>query len=190
MMEKKLIPNSTQVPNIVLDLLIPRLPEAEARCLLYICRRTYGFHKDEDRISLTQFTEGIKNKYEETLDHGAGLSRPSVVEALKNLAKVDLVLVKKDTRGNFYRINLDLFGDKGWKERVEQVVSEINQLRKLTNIGKASKPKQVKLPNLQNKGNKGNKVIINKKNKNVATRETINRVRRNLEEQGIIRKKK
>ena len=52
----KLIPNSTQIPNVILDKIIPGIPNAEAKCLLYICRRTYGFHKEKDRISLTQFT--------------------------------------------------------------------------------------------------------------------------------------
>lgn len=159
-MEKKLIPNSTQIPNIILDFLLPQLSEAEGRCLLYIARRTYGFHKEEDRISFSQFIKGIKNKDDEILDYGAGLSRPSVNEALSNLRKSNLILVEKSTKGNYYSINLELFGDKEWRSQVKQVVRKINQLRKLTKIGKASRPKQVKLPNLQKKGNKGNKVFM------------------------------
>lgn len=161
-MEKKLIPNSTQIPNIILDFLLPQLPEAEGKCLLYIARRTYGFHKDEDRISLTQFENGIQGRNEEKLDYGTGLARPTIVEALKNLIKVNLVLVEKTKRENIYKINLNKFVGKLWKSEVEGVVSEINQLRKLTNISKKSKPKQVRFANLQKKGNKGNKVIIDK----------------------------
>ena len=56
------LPNSTQTPNIVYDFLISRLPGAEARCILYICRRTYGFHKKIDRISFSQFLNGIKSR--------------------------------------------------------------------------------------------------------------------------------
>jgi hypothetical protein len=172
-MEKKLIPNSTQIPNIILDFLLPRLPEAEGKCLLYIARRTYGFHKDEDRISLTQFENGIQDRNEEKLDYGTGLARPTIVEGLKNLNKVKLVFVKKNKRENVYKINLNKFGGKLWKGEVEMVVSEINQLRKLTNIGKKSKPRQVRIANIQNKGNKGNKDIIIKSFKNGNERRLI-----------------
>ena len=157
MVDKKLIPNSTQIPNIILDFLAPRLSEAEARCLVYISRRTYGFHKEEDRISLSQFVDGVKDKNKEVLDYGSGLSRPSVVEALKNLSRADLIIIKRDTKGNYYKINLDLFGDKGWRGKTGQVVKEVNRLRKLTYIGKAALPISVKLLNPQKKGNKGNK---------------------------------
>lgn len=145
MEEKHLIPNSTQIPNVLLDFVIPRISEAEGKCLLYICRRTYGFHKERDRISLTQFVEGLKDK-----DYGSGLSRPAVVEALRNLIGAGLVKTIPTSKGNYYEINLDLAVDN-------QVVKKVNQLRRLTKSGKESKPKQVKLLNLQKKGNKGNK---------------------------------
>ena len=151
-MDKRLIPNSTQIPNIVLDLLVPKLPPAEARCILYISRRTFGFHRSKDRISLSQFISGITSRDGKRLDYGTGLSRPSVVEALKNLFKAGAIFIEKDNKGNYYEINLDM--------NVEEVVKKVNQLRKLTNISKESKPKQVKLFNLQKKGNKGNKVIL------------------------------
>lgn len=152
-----LIPNSTQIPNVILDKILPGIPEAESKCLLYICRRTYGFHKERDRISLTQFTQGITGRDGKKLDYGTGLSRPSVVEALKHLIGTKIVKVIKDNKGNFYELDCELLGDK-YVEEV--VVKKINQLKKLTRIGKESKPKSVKLFNPQNKGNKGNKVII------------------------------
>lgn len=159
-MQKKntiLIPNSTQIPNVILDKIIPGIPSAEVKCLLYICRRTYGFHKERDRISLTQFTDGITSRdSREKLDYGTGLSRPSVVEALRNLIGSGIVIPTKDNKGNYYELNCELLGDK-YVEKV--VVKKINQLRKLTRISKENLPKQVKLFNPQNKGNKGNKVI-------------------------------
>ena len=148
-MSKKLIPNSTQIPNVILDYLIPKIPKAESMCLLYICRRTYGFHKEEDRISFTQFINGIKSKDGKQLDYGSGLSRPSVNEALKNLIKSNVISMRRDSKGNYYKINLEM--------DISKVVKKINQLRKLTESGKESKPKVVKLLNLQKKGNKGNK---------------------------------
>jgi len=146
--EKKLLPNTTQIPNILFDKVIPGLPEGEAKCLLYICRRTYGFHKSKDRISFSQFVDGIKDK-----DIGAGVSRPVVAESLRNLIGAGVIIMQKTTKGNIYEINLEMDFDK--------VVKKVNQLRKLTKSSKDSLPKQVKFPNLQKKGKKGNKDIYN-----------------------------
>ncbi|PIR96307.1 MAG: hypothetical protein COT92_01905 [Candidatus Doudnabacteria bacterium CG10_big_fil_rev_8_21_14_0_10_42_18] len=141
---KKLIPNSTQIPNSVLDLLIPDLPEAEGKCLLYICRRTFGFHKDEDRISFKQFINGIKSKNGQTLDKGTGLVRQSVSEGLKNLAKSGAIIVEKNSNGNIYRLNLEM--------DIEKVVQKIDQSRKQTASGLKNRPKQVYLIDPQKKG--------------------------------------
>ena len=160
--EKKLIPNSTQIPNVLLDFVIPQISEAEGKCLLYICRRTYGFHKERDRISFNQFIKGIKNKDGEQLDYGSGLARASVSEALKNLVGSGLVKTIPTSKGNYYEINLELPVDKS----INEVVQKVNWFRKQTKTGKASRPKQVHLPNLQKKGNKGNKEygVFNKLN--------------------------
>ncbi|MEA3430176.1 MAG: replication protein [Nanoarchaeota archaeon] len=156
-MSKKLIPNSTQIPNVILDFLIPQLPPAEARCLLYISRRTYGFHKEKDRISFSQFIDGIKSKDDEQLDYGTGLSRPSVNEALKNLKKAGAIIIEESNIGNIYQINLHMDIDK--------VVKKVNQLRKLTSkvvkkLSPSSKdtlPISVKKLNLQKKGKQRDK---------------------------------
>jgi predicted transcriptional regulator len=140
--KQNLIPNSSQIPNVILDLVLPRISEAEARCLLYICRRTFGFHKDEDNISFSQFENGIKTSQGRRLDFGTGLSRPSVNAALQNLIKVGVIFVQQRSKGNRYKLNLNM--------DVEKVVNEINQLRELTRSGKSSSPKLVKRLNTQN----------------------------------------
>jgi len=143
MEDQKLIPNSTQIPNVICDMLIPQLPEAEARCILYICRRTFGFHKEEDMITFSQFILGIKKKDGTILDKGTGLSRPSVRKAIKNLLASGAIIVIPTTKGNFYKINLEMDVDK--------VVKLLNQLIYLTKSGKATLPKQVKLLTPQKK---------------------------------------
>ena len=148
--QNKLIPNSTQIPNVLLDIIIPQANESEAKCLLYICRRTYGFHKERDRISYSQFIDGIKNKDGKRLDHGAGVARASVNIALKNLTASGLIKMIPTKAGNFYEINIDL-------DDFEVVVQNLNQFRIKTKSGSENRPKQVHLLNLQKKGNKGNK---------------------------------
>ena len=143
---ESLIPNSTQIPNIILDFVLPRVPEAEARVLLYICRRTFGFHKQEDNISFSQFENGIKSRQDRQLDFGTGMSRPAINTSLHNLIKAEAIYVQQNSRGNRYRLNLRMDVDK--------VVNVVNQLRKLTRTGKAALPKVVNPLNTQKIGNK------------------------------------
>lgn len=141
-----LIPNTTQVPNLILDLLIPRLPEGEARCLLYICRRTFGFHKEEDRISFSQFQNGIKSSQGRILDLGTGLSRTSINRALGNLVCAGAATVVKSAKGSRYKLNLLM--------DVEKVVNKVYQLRKSTASSQQSVPALVNKVYPQKKGKK------------------------------------
>ena len=75
----------TAIPHDLLDWLAPRLSEAELRVLLYICRRTYGFMKKSDKISLNQFCDGPTSRSGEALDLGTGLSRQGVLNGLAGL---------------------------------------------------------------------------------------------------------
>lgn len=72
----------TPIANEILEKLvnIPLLG-AEFQVLLFIIRKTYGYHKKQDRISLTQFEKGTH------------LSRPTVVKTLKNLALRNMIKV-------------------------------------------------------------------------------------------------
>lgn len=174
-MDKQFIPNSTQIPNILLDFVLPELPAGEMRCLLYICRRTYGFHKEYDRISFSQFIFGISEK-----DKGCGVSRPVVAESLRNLEKAGAISIQKSKLGNTYKINLGM--DPG------EVVRKVNRLRKLTESSKESKPKQVRLLNLQNKGNIGNKEEINKNNEtNWNKKRQLAEIYKTLKTKGMIK---
>ena len=125
---ESLIPNSTQVPNVLLDKVFPRLPTADhERVMRYICRRTFGFGKKSDRIGLMQFAKGIKStKTGEQLDYGAGCSYSTARRCLDDLCKAGLVQKQylKNGSANGYRINYDIDPDeaverahKAWKQR-------------------------------------------------------------------------
>src|SRR5918996_930350 len=91
-------PNTTQIPNDVFDSLMPHLSGGELKVLLYICRRTFGFRKDSDRISLTQIAHGITTKAGRVLDHGTGLSKRHVINAL-NLRDMESRVGTKSPQG-------------------------------------------------------------------------------------------
>jgi Bacteriophage replication protein O len=85
-------PNYTQVPDQLFDELLAILPGAELKVLLYIMRRTFGFKKDSDNIALSQMLTGITTRDGRQLDRGVGLSKPTLLKALRNLIDGDYVI--------------------------------------------------------------------------------------------------
>jgi hypothetical protein len=78
-------PSFTQVPDELFDALLPTLADCELRVLLYIVRRTFGFKRDADTISLSQLVSGITTRDGQVLDRGTGLSKATVARGLKGL---------------------------------------------------------------------------------------------------------
>lgn len=100
-------PNGTIVPDDVFDILAPRLSEAELRVLLYIVRRTFGFGKNADAISLRQLTDGIVTRDGRVLDHGTGMSRKGVIGGIKGLLSKGIITVEKAVaEGGEHEINV------------------------------------------------------------------------------------
>jgi len=91
-------PTTTQTPDPIFDYWQTRLTGAEMRVLLYAVRRTFGFKKDDDNISLDQFEHGITTEDGAVLDEGCGCSRKSILRAIKLLVDKD-ILIKTRRRG-------------------------------------------------------------------------------------------
>jgi hypothetical protein len=88
-------PNFTPIPDEFFDLLAPNLSEAELRVLLYIMRRTFGFKKQADAISLSQLTGGIRKRNGEIQDAGTGLSKPAALKGVAGLQEKGIIAVEK-----------------------------------------------------------------------------------------------
>lgn len=54
----KLQPNFTAIPNFILDEIGPTLTASEYIIIIFLCRKTYGWQKREDNISISQFEAG------------------------------------------------------------------------------------------------------------------------------------
>jgi hypothetical protein len=80
-------PNTTPIPDQLFDELMPTLSGAELKVLLYICRRTFGFKKTTDNISLRQLVKGITTREGKALDRGTGLNKDTVSKAAQSLVK-------------------------------------------------------------------------------------------------------
>jgi len=121
-------PTFTQIPDQVLDELMPVLSEAELKVLLYICRRTFGFHKDADAISLSQLVDGITTKDGRILDRGTGMSKSSVRRGMQGLVDRGIIDVRKtdspagDSATNIYSLHF-----LGGSSMVEPPGSNLNQ---------------------------------------------------------------
>jgi DNA-binding transcriptional ArsR family regulator len=105
-------PTYTQIPDQLFDELLPILSGAEVKVLLYICRRTFGFKRESDNISLNQMLQGITKKDGSQLDLGTGLSKPTLLRALKSLQEKEILIAERqanDQQGNMptnYRLHI------------------------------------------------------------------------------------
>lgn len=84
-------PTYTMVPDELFDELLVELSGAELKTLLYIIRRTFGFKRDSDSISLSQMLRGIQTADGRTLDRGVGLSKPTLLQALRSLQEKHII---------------------------------------------------------------------------------------------------
>ena len=133
---RHLIPNSTQIPDVILDHWMAHLSGAEFKIVMYVSRRTFGFGKDSDTISLNQLARGIRTRTGVQLDFGTGLSRSSVKAACASLVsrgiliKTPSTVAGSDERDeNAYRLNLyapmTVEGDS--TEDLEEAIEEVGQ---------------------------------------------------------------
>jgi len=145
-------PTYTQVPDELFDVLMPRLSEAEIKCLLYIMRRTFGFHKESDAISTQRSVKGIVTRDGRQLDRGTGLSETGVSVGLKGLRQKGIVLVERrrspegDYEVNVYRLRFNLqtgggsfFCEGGFPaERGYKIESNKKQIRRSPSLPSSS----------------------------------------------------
>lgn len=88
-------PSYTIVPDELFDELLVILSGAELKVLLFIIRRTFGWKKDSDDISLSQMLHGITRKDGTALDRGVGLSKPTLLQALRSLQAKNLIVAER-----------------------------------------------------------------------------------------------
>jgi hypothetical protein len=114
-------PNYTQVPDQFLDEWMPQLTGAQIKVFLYVCRRTLGFKKRVDAVSLEQLSTGIVKRNGERLDGGTGLHKASVVRAARELEELGLISrVQQKDAPTLYRLRFR--GDQPQEQKPETTV--------------------------------------------------------------------
>lgn len=95
------------VPSLLLEEWLTVLDHSELKCLLYICRRTWGFRKEWDAISWEQFEFGVVDRNGKHVDFGIGLSRSSMKRLIKKLETRGLIEVnRRSTKSNLFRLTI------------------------------------------------------------------------------------
>ncbi len=110
-------PAYTLTPDEVFDVLLYLLSPAEMKVLLYVVRRTFGFNKINDRISLSQFVRGIVKRDGTQLDLGTGLTRRTIQLALDSLVEQHVLLRRRSRNENGDEPNeyaLNIIGVDPW----------------------------------------------------------------------------
>jgi len=123
----------TKFDNKVLDALIQyRIPGQEMKCILFIIRKTWGFHKITDNIALSQFRKAT------------GMDKSSISKALDRLRLKKVIIVGQNAnkKGKDYRINKKF---QTWEKQGKRTKGKT--LVKLpTNVGKMVNETLVKAP--------------------------------------------
>lgn len=95
------------VPSLLLEEWLTVLDLPELKCILYICRRTWGFRKEWDAISNQQFQSGVVDRNGKQVDCGTGLSECSVRRTLSRLESKGLIEVnRRNTKAHLYRLTI------------------------------------------------------------------------------------
>lgn len=91
------VPNHTQIPNVIIDRYMKELSLAQFKVLIAICRKTIGWHKQSDYISISQIVEI------------SGVTAKTAVNALKDLERMGFIVTQKKQRSTTHiTLNYDV----------------------------------------------------------------------------------
>ena len=155
MINNKFIPNSFQVPNAVVDDLMRDLKDVEFRCYISLIRKTTGWNKESDYVSVSQFMEIT------------GKGKTAIIAAMKNLQQFGLVIEVARAKNGMKCFALDMEKLTQWSSESEpQPVQKVNgsksePVQKVNWGGSESEPQPVQKVNIQNTNNKTHSIKNN-----------------------------
>ncbi len=120
-------PNYTPVPDELFDEQLPDLSGAELKVLLYVIRRTFGFKRESDNISISQMLNGLHTYDGRQLDRGVGLTKKTLLLAIKSLEEKNVIFterrrsVERGDEPTSYRLNI---AEVGAREKATPPVGE------------------------------------------------------------------
>ncbi len=122
---ESLKPNCTQCPNEILDRLLPIISPSQFKLVMAIVRKTYGWHKKSDDISLTQ------------LERMTGMSRQTVIDASAPLRASGFIVIGRSGRRGVLNYSLNIDVD------TEALVKALDQSKNLTSLNNTTSLVQI-----------------------------------------------
>lgn len=116
-------PNYTQIPNVILDTYWPSMGAAEKDVVIQVCRQTFGWHKDENELSLSRLMQLT------------GLSRQGVINGIEAAMKRGILGRRESGNSYVYFV----------------IVNVVDQSTELTIDSQYSRPGTVNAVDTQNK---------------------------------------
>lgn len=98
-----------------------RIPGEARQILDFIIRKTYGWNKKEDIISLSQFMIGT------------GLKRPTVCRAINQLVHLNLIIKKDNVLSHSYKLNKDF---TTWTPLSKKITKKVMHNESTTGLSK------------------------------------------------------
>lgn len=163
----------TPIPDEFFDKIAVQLSEAELRVLLYLMRRTLGFRKRLDAISLSQLANGICRRDGTILDRGTGLSKPAILKAITGLVNKNIITVERNCgvngRNEINTYELRFIDEREAVKTIPATIEDVNSyssseysevyysyndLAKSQNLSSSSEFKPTLLTEKQNTGDK------------------------------------
>lgn len=87
--------NYTQLPNVILDEYLPLMGIAELKVVMFVARKTFGWQKEDDKISLSQ------------MEDATGLSRQGVIDGVNAAIERGVLCRVQVGQGFLYHLNID-----------------------------------------------------------------------------------
>lgn len=135
-------PNYTQTPNAIFDHWLPILGFAELKVLMAIVRKTFGWHKAVDQISLSQ------------LEKLTGLAPKNIRKAAKSLSDRGIIIKKvigeKGKQDTYYQLVIDIDSNNSDQDRKVPTPPYTKYHTKETLPKEIKKDKSPSIPDLPN----------------------------------------
>ena len=131
-------PNFFQCPNIIIDEYLKELSGSELKCFLLIIRKTKGWHKDIDAISISQFEDLT------------GLSNRSVIDACNSLVDRGFIYQDVGQRGvKLFALDCKKFTSEK-SSHVKKVHSTYEESSQVTSEKSSHTKESIKYTNKEN----------------------------------------
>jgi len=108
--------NYTQLPNVILDEYLPLMGIAELKVVMLVARKTFGWQKEDDKISLSQ------------MEDATGLSRQGVIDGVNAAIERGVLCRVQVGQGFLYHLNID----ENVTSQASRLVKPVDQSSELT----------------------------------------------------------